>query len=156
MSVEGASNVGHLEPGLAFTLAHHRDGNGKYLITRVEHEASIEGTYLSTPEEAKLSYRNRLAGLPAAMPYRPARRTPRPRILGTHTATVMGPSGDEIFCDKYGRIKVRFRWDGASTTPGDDSCWVRVAQPWAGKNFGSIQVPRVGQEVVVDFQDGDP
>lgn len=106
LSVTGGSNVGHLEPGRRFSLARHRDGDGTYLLTRVEHDAGLEGAYLTTPEEAKLSYANRIAGIPATLPYRPARMTPRPRILGTHTATVVGRTGDEVFCDKYGRIKV--------------------------------------------------
>jgi type VI secretion system secreted protein VgrG len=77
-------------------------------------------------------------------------------VDGTQTAVVVGPSGEEIFCDKYGRVKVQFNWDRQGKKNADSSCWVRVSQAWAGKGFGALHIPRVGQEVVVDFLEGDP
>jgi type VI secretion system secreted protein VgrG len=88
--------------------------------------------------------------------FRPARKTSRPRIYGPQTATVVGASGNEIETDKHGRIKIQFHWDRKGTKDENSSCWVRVAQPWAGKGYGMFSLPRVGHEVVVQFLDGDP
>jgi len=93
---------------------------------------------------------------PSAQTWRPERRTPRPIVQGPQTAVVVGPSGEEIFTDKYGRVKVQFHWDRYGQKNEKSSCWVRVSTPWAGKSFGFIQIPRIGQEVVVDFLEGDP
>jgi type VI secretion system secreted protein VgrG len=94
--------------------------------------------------------------LDAQVPYRAQRRTTKPRVPGPQTAQVVGPSGDEIHTDSYGRVKVHFHWDRYGKRDGDDTCWVRVSQPWAGKNFGFQAIPRIGQEVIVDFLEGDP
>src|SRR5262249_55887881 len=80
----------------------------------------------------------------------------KPKIAGTQTATVVGPAGEEIFTDKYSRVKVQFPWDREGKFDADSSCWIRVATIWAGKGYGVIHIPRVGQEVVVDFMEGDP
>ncbi|MBV8909836.1 MAG: type VI secretion system tip protein VgrG [Gammaproteobacteria bacterium] len=88
--------------------------------------------------------------------FRPPRRTPKPVIQGAQTAMVVGKSGEEIDADKYGRVKVQFPWDREGRKDQDSSCWVRVAQVWAGKNWGAIHIPRIGQEVLVDFLEGDP
>ena len=82
--------------------------------------------------------------------------TAKPTVPGTQTAVVVGPSGEEIFTDKYGRVKVQFHWDREGKNNADSSCWIRVATSWAGKGWGSIHIPRIGQEVVVDFLEGDP
>ena len=94
--------------------------------------------------------------LPVGEMYRPARRTPKPFVQGPQTAVVVGPAGDEIYTDSYGRVKVQFHWDRYGKKDAASSCWVRVSSPWAGKSFGFMQVPRIGQEVVVDFLEGDP
>ena len=91
-----------------------------------------------------------------ALPFRPLQTTPRPRVAGAQTAVVVGPSGQEIFTDKYSRIKVQFFWDRLGTNDANSSCWLRVATPWAGQQWGMIHVPRIGQEVLVDFLEGDP
>ena len=101
-------------------------------------------------------YRCSFRALESALPFRTARKTPKPVVQGPQTAAVVGPSGDEIFTDKYGRVKVQFHWDRYGKKNDKSSCWVRVSSPWAGKSFGFIQVPRIGQEVVVDFLEGDP
>lgn len=94
--------------------------------------------------------------MPRDLPYRPGRKTPRPRVLGPQTAIVVGPPGDEIFVDKYGRIKVQFHWDREGKQDASSSCWLRVAQWSAGRQWGSVMLPRIGQEVIVEFLDGDP
>jgi len=90
------------------------------------------------------------------MPYRPLRIIPAPRVDGCQTGVVVGPPGEEIFTDKYGRVKVQFHWDRTGKNNAESSCWLRVSTPWAGKQWGMIHIPRVGQEVVVDFLEGDP
>ena len=94
--------------------------------------------------------------LRSAVPWRAPRRTPKPVVQGPQTAIVTGPAGEEIHTDKYGRVKVQFHWDRYGGRDDKSSCWVRVSSPWAGKSFGFVQVPRIGQEVVVDFLEGDP
>ena len=106
--------------------------------------------------EAAFHYENRFRCLPLEAPFRPPRETPRPVVHGTQTAVVVGPPGEEIFTDKYGRIKVQFHWDRQGKSDADSSCWVRVATAWAGQQWGMVHIPRVGQEVVVAFEEGDP
>ena len=101
-------------------------------------------------------YQNSFRCIPAALPFRPARTTPRPTVEGPQTAVVVGNSGDEIFTDKYGRIKVQFPWDRQGQNDANSSCWARVATPWAGQQWGIIHIPRVGHEVLVAFEEGDP
>ena len=94
--------------------------------------------------------------MPAAQQFRPKRITPKPFVQGPQTAIVVGPGGEEIYTDKYGRVKVQFHWDRRGKKDENSSCWIRVSQPWAGKNWGAIATPRIGQEVIVDFLEGDP
>lgn len=124
---------------------HYRDdANAAYVLSRVSHSA--------TPE----TYTNSFEGFPATVPFRPARTTRKPAIPGTQTAIVVGKSGEEIWTDKYGRIKVQFHWDQKGTSDENSSCWIRVAHGWAGKSWGQMFLPRIGQEVVVSFLEGDP
>lgn len=116
----------------------------EYVLRSVEHSAD------------RHHYRNRFTAHPADTVFRPPLRTRRPRIAGTQTAVVVGKSGEEIWTDKYGRIKVQFHWDRRGKKDENSSCWVRVAQGWAGKAFGSWFLPRIGMEVVVSFLEGDP
>jgi type VI secretion system secreted protein VgrG len=153
--VEGRSACPQLTAGHKFTLQQHFDGNGDYVLMAVEHNANLEGVYTSSATEA-FAYSNRFHCIPAAVPYRPTRSTPRPRITGTQTATVVGPSGEEIFTDKYGRVKIQFPWDRNGKKDPSSSCWVRVCTLWSGKQWGTLWLPRVGQEVVVAFEEGDP
>jgi type VI secretion system secreted protein VgrG len=101
-------------------------------------------------------YENAFTCVPAAVAYHPPRTTPRPQVRGCQTAVVVGPSGEEIFVDKYGRVKVQFHWDREGKNDANSSTWIRVATSWAGQQWGAIHIPRVGQEVVVDFLEGDP
>jgi type VI secretion system secreted protein VgrG len=153
--ISGTSNCGNFVTGHQFTLKRHFDGNDRYLLTRVEHDARLDGNY-RTSQAAALNYENRFACIPVALPYRPQRVTRKPVIAGIQTATVAGPHGEEIFCDKYGRVKVQFHWDREGKKDANSSCWLRVAQVWAGKGWGAFFWPRIGNEVVVIFEEGDP
>ena len=101
-------------------------------------------------------YRNSFSCLPYELPFRPPRVTSKPVIAGPQTAVVVGPAGEEIFTDKYARVKVQFHWDRAGKYDGDSSCWLRVGTLWAGKRWGSVFIPRIGHEVIVEFLEGDP
>ncbi|MBK7353863.1 MAG: type VI secretion system tip protein VgrG [Nitrosomonas sp.] len=157
-TIYAEGNCRHFNPGFRFELTEHnrRDQNKAYVLTSVTHSASIGGNFpdLTGPEDHH--YRNRFTCIPASVPFRPNRYTPKPIVRGTQTAIVVGPSGEEIHTDKYGRVKVQFHWDRRSKANEDSSCWIRVASSWAGKNWGMIAIPRIGQEVIVDFLEGDP
>jgi type VI secretion system secreted protein VgrG len=155
LEIAGAGNCGQFLPGHKFTLKDHFDADDQYLLTRVEHDAHCE-FYRSGDAPPRDYYENRFRCIPAALPYRPQCVTREPVIAGIQTATVVGPAGEEIFCDKYGRIKVQFHWDREGKMDGDNSCWLRVAQAWAGKGWGAFFWPRIGHEVVVVFEEGDP
>jgi type VI secretion system secreted protein VgrG len=156
LAVEGASTCRQLTAGFKFALDRHFNANGPYVLLLVEHTAVFKGGYRSDDEGGGFSYGNRFRCLPAALPYRPPRDTPRPVVHGTQTAVVVGPAGEEIFTDKYGRVKVQFHWDRQGKGDADSSCWVRVGTPWAGTQWGMIHIPRIGQEVIVAFEEGDP
>jgi type VI secretion system secreted protein VgrG len=156
--VRGAGNCRFFASGCKFDLLEHYRGdqNQEYLLTYIEHEASQGGDFRSGTETQDSPYRNRFECIPLSTPFRPARVTPRPLISGAQTAVVVGKSGEEIWSDPYGSVKVQFYWDRYGKKNEDSSCWVRVAQAWAGRNWGAITLPRVGQEVVVTFLEGDP
>ena len=130
------------------------DGSSDYLIVGTTHRYAGPPYHSAQGEAEDLTVELEL--MPAAAQYRPAQRTPRPRIYGPQTALVVGPSGEEIYTDAYGRIKVQFHWDRLGTKNEDSSCFIRVVQSGAGKTWGSFTLPRIGQEVVVEFMDGDP
>src|SRR5262249_55625874 len=104
------------------------------------------------------SYSCEFKCIPSATSFRPSRKTPRALVRGTQTAIVVGPRGEEIYTDEdgYGQVKVHFHWDRRSKRDENSSCWVRVSNNWAGKNWGIVFLPRIGQEVIVDFLEGDP
>ena len=156
VKIDGLSTVKQLTAGHAFTLGQHPDGDGKYVVTQVRHTATLEGAFTGKPNAASIGYHNAFECVPFALPYRPPTTVPRPVIHGTQTATVVGASGQEIVTDKYGRVKVQFPWDREGQKDQNSSCWVRVATSWAGQQWGAISLPRVGQEVVVAFEEGDP
>ncbi len=154
--IEGESNIRRFSPGYKITLSDHFNANGDYVVTGVEHSASIEGTY-STNQNVTLKYLNRMRCIPSALPFRPVRTIAKPRIVGTQTAVVVGnDASTEIATDKYGRVKVQFFWDRDGKKNLDSSCWIRVAQIWAGKRWGGFFLPRVNDEVIVAFEEGDP
>jgi type VI secretion system secreted protein VgrG len=153
--IEGESDCRVLTSGFKFTLSDHFDANGAYVLTAIEHKADIAGAY-SQAAKADTVYINKFHCIPLALPFRPTRRTHKARVDGTQTAVVVGPSGEEIFTDKYGRVKVQFFWDRQGQNDANSSCWVRVGTLWAGKQWGVIHIPRIGQEVIVAFEEGDP
>ena len=129
--------------------------NVEYLVLGTQIQVN-QPPYESTGETLAAGYSCRFSVLDSSVPYRAPRKTPKPVVQGPQTALVVGPAGDEIYTDKYGRVKVQFHWDRYGKKSDTSSCWVRVSSPWAGKSFGFVQVPRIGQEVVVDFLEGDP
>lgn len=149
----GRGTATQMTPGLSFELIEHPQADlvGEYVLVGVEH---LYGIFAGS--SAKSAYRNSFECIPAAVPWRPDLRRPRPRIAGVQTATVVGPAGEEIFTDAHGRIKVQFHWDRGGQFDDDSSCFVRVVQPWAGNGWGSLFLPRIGMEVTVTFVDGDP
>ncbi len=130
------------------------DQNREYLVVAAEHHA--EYSQYESIEGGGTSYDCSFTVLNSKQPFRPARLTPKPAVQGPQTAVVVGPSGDEIYTDKYGRVKVQFHWDRVGQKNENSSCWMRVSHPWAGKNWGMVSIPRIGQEVIVDFLEGDP
>jgi type VI secretion system secreted protein VgrG len=151
--VHAASNCRQIVSGHKFTLERHFEGDGAWVVYQVEHAASEAADLRSGG--GGFTYQNDFSCFPVALPFRPPRLTPIPTVKGTQTAVVVGPPGEEIFTDKYSRIKVQFHWDREGKNNSDSSCWVRVATPWAGTRWGAIHIPRIGQEVVVDFFEGD-
>jgi type VI secretion system secreted protein VgrG len=154
VSLRATSNAPQMTAGHKFTLEQHFDANGSYVLTRVYHNAQLGLSLRSDGSE--YNYSNQFYCMPLALPFRPARLIERPTVSGTQTAVVVGPIGEEIFTDKYGRVKVQFHWDRQGKNDGSSSCWIRVATIWAGQKWGVIHIPRIGQEVVVDFLEGDP
>jgi type VI secretion system secreted protein VgrG len=154
--VRGEGNVRGLQTGSKFDLVGHYRGdmNKSYLLLRVWHSGSVGSYHAGT--EAQAMYRTRFIGIPADVPYHPARVTPKPRVFGSQTAVVVGKSGDEIDVDANGQVIVQFHWDRNGAKDEKSSCRVRVSSTWAGKGWGFIQIPRIGQEVIVDFLEGDP
>lgn len=139
--------------GHTFDLTHHYSDNGKFVLTSVEHDAKQP---VSVDDlEKEFNYANWFTCIPSSLPFRPSRLTPVPSVRGVQTATVVGPAGEEIFPDKYGRVKVQFHWDREGSDDVNSSCWVRVATFWAGTQWGAVHIPRIGQEVIVDFVEGD-
>ena len=158
--ITAASNVHTLEVGKKFVLRSDEaetDHNQSFVVTEVRHVA-YNPSYLESESSEKKEppYSNQFVCIPAATTFRPPSATPPPRIDGVQTAVVVGKSGDEIYTDKYGRIKIQFHWDRYGAKDENSSCWVRVATQWAGNKWGSVTIPRVGQEVVVTFVNGDP
>jgi type VI secretion system secreted protein VgrG len=153
----GSGSCRAFTSGYRFTLGEHpqKANNGQYVLTVVSHSAS-NGSFVSANEGAGPHYWNTFTCIPFSTPFRPERVTPRPMAYGLQSAMVVGSGGEEIWVDKYGRVKVQFFWDRQGKKNEQSSCWVRVAQPWAGKNWGFVAWPRIGQEVLVAFESGDP
>jgi type VI secretion system secreted protein VgrG len=154
--VRGSGTCRTFQTGYRFELKEHyrKDANQPYLLLELRHSGRA-GDYLSW-DSAPFDYHNDFVAIPYSVPYRPLQTTPKPRIWGNQTALVVGKAGEEIWTDKHGRIKVQFYWDRLGKKDENSSCWIRVAQPWAGKGWGSLSIPRIGQEVVVEFLEGDP
>lgn len=158
--ITGESTCWTFGAGFRFDLEQHYDDrqNGKYVLTTVEHFAIQTPFYYSedSADQQDEAYRNRFVCIPSRVKYRPPRNTPKPVVKGLHTAVVVGPEGELVYPDKYGRVKVQFFWDREGNLDDKSSCWVRVSQSWAGSGYGSMYLPHIGQEVVVGFLEGDP
>jgi type VI secretion system secreted protein VgrG len=153
----GTTNHRCLAVGYTFNLDNYPrdDQNQQYLLTGITYDFE-ENTQVSEGGKAEGSTQKfNFSTQPTTRNYRPQRVTPIPRPSGPETAVVVGPAGEEIYTDKYGRVKVQFHWDRDGKMDENSSCWIRVSHPWAGLNYGSIHIPRIGQEVIVEFIHGD-
>jgi type VI secretion system secreted protein VgrG len=157
----GTSPCRRLAPGCWFELENHpmAELDGAYVVVAVRHRGEQHealGGLGTAAERTREPYRADFDCLPRDVPWRPPRRTPRPVIHGAQTAQVVGPAGEEIYTDEHGRVKVQFHWDREGQRDERSSCWMRVAQAWAGPGWGALYLPRIGHEVVVEFLEGDP
>ena len=154
---QGEGNAHGIAVGSIFTLdgCDREDQNREYLVVSTNCQAHEQG-YESGSSASDLSFSCNFRAVPSEVPYRSPRVTPKPIVQGPQTAVVVGPQGEEIWTDKYGRIKVQFFWDRYGKSDENSSCWMRVAQVWSGKEWGAIQIPRIGEEVLVNFLEGDP
>jgi len=154
----GETNARALAVGHLFALASHPRGdqNREYLVTAATHTL-VHNDYESLDGgSAGVGYSCAFTALSSRQQFRPGRTTPKPLVQGPQTAVVVGPGGDEIYTDNYGRVKVQFHWDRYGKKNENSSCWIRPSHPWAGKSWGMVAIPRIGQEVIVDFLEGDP
>ena len=131
------------------------DQNREYLVVGADYRV-VQELYETGGGGVGAQFESELDCIDAGQAYRPLPTTPLPIVRGPQTAVVVGPKGEEIWTDQYGRVKVHFHWDRHDQSNENSSCWMRVSQAWAGKNWGSIQIPRIGQEVIVSFLEGDP
>lgn len=153
----GASDVTRLQAGQEFVLSghEHREYNDKYRLTSIRHHARQPQVLEQLGAGEPTIYNNSFTCIPADVPYRP--RVPeKPIVEGPQTAIVVGPPGEEIYVDEHGRVKVQFHWDRYGEANEYSSCWIRVSQQWAGAAYGSMIIPRIGHEVIVDFLEGNP
>ena len=156
--VEGVSNAIPMQTGYTFTLSDHPQSsqNVKYVLTRVGHRAEQLPPYRTQGQGAAEPYTNTFTAVPFSIPYRPPIRTEKPVVHGMHTGQVVTPSSEDSYMDKYGRVCVQFWWDRLRKANTPDNTLLRVAQSWAGKGWGTYFWPRVGDEVLIDFMEGDP
>ncbi|MBK5415463.1 type VI secretion system Vgr family protein [Pseudomonas sp. TH31] len=163
---EGRSDQPILVSGHFLALTEHPKAkwNDLWLLTEILHEGkqpqvleeSVTSSTTNLKDDFHQGYRNRFQATPWDVPNRPALTQKKPRILGSQSAVVTGPKGEEIHCDQYGRVKVQFHWDREGQADDKTSCWLRVSSAWAGAHYGGIAIPRIGMEVLVTFLEGDP
>ena len=154
--VSGSGTIRSMVTGCTFNLINcpTLEANREYLI--VDSVFMIQDIGQHSDQGQQFSYSTSFELLPTSEVFRPQRTIPKPHTHGPQSAIVTGPAGEEIWTDEYGRVKVQFLWDRYGQWDENSSCWIRVTQPWAGKGFGGMQIPRIGQEVIVDFKNGDP
>ncbi|WXL24752.1 type VI secretion system tip protein VgrG [Ectopseudomonas mendocina] len=162
---EGHSDSPTLRSGHYLNLGEHprNEWNRLWLLTAISHQGKqpqvLEESITSHTDEDdgfQQGYRNHFIATPWDVNYRPQLLHPKPKVLGSQTAKVTGPAGEEIHCDPYGRVKVQFHWDREGQADDKTSCWLRVASSWAGDHYGAVAIPRIGMEVLVTFMEGDP
>lgn len=151
----GQSESRGLCPGATFQLEGHASRDGEYLTVAIDVQAASQD-YETGRRGAQNVFRCAFRAMSSANQFRPDRLTPKPVAQGPQTALVVGPAGEDIWPDEYGRVKVQFYWDREGRKDENSSCWIRVSTPWAGTNWGAVHIPRIGHEVVVSFLDGDP
>lgn len=153
---QGQGNVRRIGCGALFTLANftRKDQNREYLLVSVTH--NFQGDDFEAGSGGSSSYTNSFSVVASDVVFRPARMTAKPVVQGPQTAVVVGPGGEEIYTNEHGQVKLQFHWDRYGESNENSSCWVRVSQLWAGKTWGGIHIPRIGQEVIVEFLEGDP
>ncbi len=156
--IQGAGNALALQPGIEFTLSgfYFTEENVKHLVISTNYQIGGGGGYASGNESAGSLFTCHFVAMNSLQSFRPSRSTHKPVVSGTQTALVVGKEGEEIWTDKYGRIKVKFHWDRDTNKNETSSCWIRLSYPVAGKKWGWVSLPRVGQEVIVSFLNGDP
>ncbi len=152
------SDINRLLPGYSYELTDHEldQHNTEYLITHIEHNCAQPQVLEAGATTEGSRYTNLIHSIPFTTPYRPERKTQKPKVRGTQTAIVTGPEGEEIYTDEHGRVKVQFHWDREGQMDEQSSCWIRVSQSAAGGAFGGLFIPRIGEEVIVDFLEGNP
>ncbi|WP_346780663.1 type VI secretion system tip protein TssI/VgrG [Trinickia sp. Y13] len=155
--VDAHTDVRAMAPGYLFKLERcpRSEQNRAYLVVRCRYRFQ-ENPYATDRSDEHVTHETTFVAQPTQLPYRPPRETSAPRTNGPQTAVVVGAPGEEIWTDEYGRVKLQFQWDRYGQRDQNASCWVRVSSPWAGGGFGGVQIPRVGDEVIVDFLNGDP
>jgi type VI secretion system secreted protein VgrG len=156
-TAHAVTNARGVAVGSSFTLKLHprEDQNREHLVTAATYEMEYSD-YEALTGDTGAQYRCYFVAMANRQQFRPRRATPKPFVQGPQTAVVVGPAGEEIYTDELGRVKVQFHWDRYGQKDEQSSCWTRVSHPWAGKGWGAIHIPRIGQEVVVDFLEGDP
>ncbi|MGL5553661.1 MAG: type VI secretion system tip protein TssI/VgrG, partial [Plesiomonas shigelloides] len=154
---QGESNAPQLQPGMAFTLNEHPNAkfNVAWQVVGIRHTGQQPQALEEEGGNEPTLYYNQFAVIPADMPWR-GLMPHKPMVDGPQIATVVGPAGEEIYCDNYGRVRLQFPWDRYGASNEQSSCWVRVSQEWAGGQYGAMALPRIGHEVIVSFLDGDP
>ncbi|GLR08563.1 type VI secretion system tip protein VgrG [Mixta theicola] len=154
--IRGTGTATGIAPGYQFTLTGAPNDTDNRALLVISARYNFEENQYASGSNGSAKHHINFTVIPASTPFRPKARTSWPRTYGPQTARVVGPSGESIWTDKYGRVKVKFHWDRASNGDENSSCWVRVSSAWAGQGYGGIQIPRVGDEVVVDFINGEP
>jgi type VI secretion system secreted protein VgrG len=156
-TVQATTNVKQIGVGSLFTLekSPRADQNREHLVVAATYDLEFSD-YEAMPDRGGSDYQCSFVAMSSKQQFRSQRLTPKPSVQGPQTAVVVGPGGEEIFTDKYGRVKVNFHWDREGKKDENSSCWIRVSHPWAGKAWGAVAIPRIGQEVIVDFLEGDP
>jgi type VI secretion system secreted protein VgrG len=157
-SASGATNARGLSVGHLFALEDHprADQNREYLVRAATYDLRFSDYEALPAEDPTTDYRCAFVAMSSEQQFRPKRLTPKPFVQGPQTAVVVGPPGEEIYTDDYGRVKIQFHWDRYGKQDQNSSCWVRVSQMWAGRSWGAVSTPRIGHEVIVDFLEGDP
>jgi len=157
-TVQGGGPVRGLTAGCRFAMTQfpRDDQNREYIVLSASYEIRVSEYESNSPEDREPIFRFQFTAIDAKHPYRVPRLTRKPIVEGPQTATIVGPDKADIYTDEWGRVKVKFHWDRKEESNQDSSCWIRVSQVWAGQNWGAMHIPRLGQEVIVDFLEGDP